>query len=271
VITRAQWGSAHDSYYRSQPRIGTVARLVIHHTASSQPSSPSASAGFMRSMENYGGSGRWIEYHAVIDQFGQVFEGYDVRSQGAHCNQKPPGSAQSFNSVALGLCYIGYFYPPYNHVPTAAALDAGARWVVDRIDAGDLTVDVLEHGIDPNNPGWRGHKETGASTACPGTLLDGGYLAAMMTEAAAEYHGDPNPGDDMTPEEHQMLADLHLQLVSVYEPGQGVVDEGGGAVAPRWALGVAERNILAIRQDVDQLLANAGLTSTATAAPPPPS
>jgi len=269
VITRAQWGTAHEAFYRDQPRIGPVARLVCHHTASSQPANPDESAGFVRTMEAYGGDGRWIEYHALIDPFGQVFEGYDVRSQGAHCNQKPPGSSSSFNTTSLGLCFIGYFWPNVNDVPTPEALGAGARWVADRVLAGDLDAAVLDHAPNPNAAGWRGHHETGAATACPGTLLDNGDLAAMMAEARQLTTGPEDWLMALTDQEQRELYEwtkaIFVQMTTPFEQGSGVVDEWGNQVTPRWALGVAERNVLGLRADIDHLL---GRRAVRDVAPP---
>jgi hypothetical protein len=198
----AAWGAAYAEHYTRTP-IGPKARIICHHTATGHPSSAAAAPGFVRQLEQYGHNrdGADVEYHALIDRYGQVFEGFAPRYRGCHCIAKDAstGNSKSYNDTSLGLCFIGYFYSDSSHpvpdVPTPQALEAGAKWIAARVADGDLDRAVLDHANNATQAGWRGHREVDA-TACPGTLLTQGYLAQVFDRARALIDGPPPPGDD---------------------------------------------------------------------------
>ncbi len=90
-----------------------------------------------------------IGYHFVIDPYGRLFEGRDLRYQGAHANGD--------NNVGnIGICLIGNFE---KEKPTQAALDALER-----------EIGALRQKYDIPRSRVYGHRELRA-TECPGDAL----------------------------------------------------------------------------------------------------
>lgn len=186
------WGAVYRSHYTDNPNIGARDRLVIHHTASSYPASADAFPATLRQLENYGHGrdGADIEYHALVAH-GMVAEGFLPRIRGCHAVAKDP-SGRSYNDTALGLCLLGYYYPPYSQVPARADGEAMARWVAGRIVDGDLSPAVLTHASAEGQPGWYGHIDVDA-TACPGSTYE--YIDAVMAHAAELAGAAPPPAN----------------------------------------------------------------------------
>ncbi|MFT5051932.1 MAG: hypothetical protein ACI8QZ_003362 [Chlamydiales bacterium] len=156
LVTRAQWGasSAHPSNMNNGG--SSWRRITVHHSAMSNPlplsGSLADSSGAVRRIQKahmqssgYGDIG----YHLLIDPSGRVFQGRELRWQGAH--------AGGSNNVAnIGICLIGNFD---DHRPTSAAL-ASLGQVVGSLRA--------EHRISASNV--VAHSDL-KSTRCPGANL----------------------------------------------------------------------------------------------------
>jgi hypothetical protein len=173
VVPPLGWNSA--LWQRYDPDYGRevitpCSKLMIHHGASNQPA-PGGEADFTRQIEAYGESrdGAAVEYHYLIYPTGVCHGGFgDTR--GCHSAQPDPSAGVNYNSTAIGVCFVGYFHPPYNHDVTPAAVATFQAWLAWMIDSGRLTPDVLEPAPWGGAVGWYGHRDVFA-TACPGDVL----------------------------------------------------------------------------------------------------
>lgn len=134
VITRAQWG-ADESMRCSNPIYNdTVRGATIHHTASRNDYTKDQSAGIVRAIYAYHAKTlHWcdIGYNAIIDKYGQIFEGrfggLDRAVQGAH--------AGGFNENTVGVALIGN----YDNTPaTPESIDAAGRFIGWKLRAAKL-------------------------------------------------------------------------------------------------------------------------------------
>ncbi|MFD6398804.1 N-acetylmuramoyl-L-alanine amidase [Nocardia sp. NPDC060249] len=108
VITRAQWG-ADESIRCQEPTYDDgVGGITVHHTAGRNDYSRSESAGIVRAIYAYHAETLgWCDvgYNALVDQYGQIFEGryggLDRAVQGAH--------AGGFNENTVGVALMGNY------------------------------------------------------------------------------------------------------------------------------------------------------------------
>ncbi len=108
IISRAQWG-ADESMRCGVPQYDNGIRAgVVHHTAGSNDYAPEDSAGIVRSIYEYHTRTLgWcdIAYNALVDKYGQVFEGraggIDKPVEGAHTG--------GFNRDTWGVAMLGNF------------------------------------------------------------------------------------------------------------------------------------------------------------------
>ncbi|MFD3747092.1 N-acetylmuramoyl-L-alanine amidase [Nocardia sp. NPDC058633] len=108
VITRAQWG-ADESIRCQEPTYDDgVGGITVHHTAGRNDYSRSESAGIVRAIYAYHAETLgWcdIGYNAMVDQYGQIFEGryggLDRAVQGAHSG--------GFNENTAGVALMGNY------------------------------------------------------------------------------------------------------------------------------------------------------------------
>ncbi|WP_410871687.1 N-acetylmuramoyl-L-alanine amidase [Nocardia sp. A7] len=128
VITRAQWG-ADESIRCQEPTYDDgVGGITVHHTAGRNDYSRSESAGIVRAIYAYHAETLgWcdIGYNAMVDQYGQIFEGryggLDRAVQGAH--------AGGFNENTAGVALMGNYQTeqPSNESITAIGKFIGWR------------------------------------------------------------------------------------------------------------------------------------------------
>lgn len=117
VITRAQWGAGPSS---APTYTAPVTAATVHHTAGSNNYSEAASPGLMRGIWSYHthtlGWGD-VGYNAVVDKFGNIYEGraggLDEAVQGAHVG--------GFNANTWGVSVMGNYQTAQ---PTQKALQA---------------------------------------------------------------------------------------------------------------------------------------------------
>src|SRR5439155_231153 len=101
--------SADESIRRAPPQFAaSVNNAIVHHTAGTNSYSKSQSAAIVRGIEVYHVKGNgWndIGYNALVDKYGQVFEGryggMDKNVVGAH--------AEGFNTGSVGVALIGTY------------------------------------------------------------------------------------------------------------------------------------------------------------------
>lgn len=201
IITRAQWG-ANESMKCGNPIYDRGIRAaVVHHTAGSNDYTPQDSAGIVRSIYEYHARTLgWcdIAYNAMVDKYGQVFEGraggMSRAVQGAHTG--------GFNSDTWGVAMLGDFNaePPTPIQLRTTGRLLGWRLGLDRVDprgtvaltsaGGSFT--LFPRGARPTLPNIFTHRDVG-NTDCPG---DAAYAQMdLLRDIAARFNQPPGPQD----------------------------------------------------------------------------
>ena len=195
VISRAQWG-ADESIRCSQPvYIPRVKGAVVHHTAGSNDYTPQQSAEIVRGIYAYHARAlNWcdIGYNALVDKYGQIFEGafggLDRNVEATHTG--------GFNQSTVGVSLMGNL----DQVgPTAQMVSAAGRFLrwrlgkaglspvgKSRLDAQYFSESKFSAGSVADVPTISGHRDLN-HTDCPGR---NGY-AAMSTIRAIASGGTP--------------------------------------------------------------------------------
>lgn len=133
VIDRSRWGAATAAPTRLTPLRGGWSRITIHHSAEESSDgkggSVEDSAHTLRLIQKFhmeDPGHRWgdIGYHFLIDSGGRIFEGRDLKWQGAHAGGKDGAN----NVQNIGICMLGDFS---RRPPTPAALKSLELLVAD--------------------------------------------------------------------------------------------------------------------------------------------
>lgn len=199
IINRAEWG-ANEGMRCGEPRYDTRIRAgVVHHTAGSNDYTPADSAGIVRSIYEYHTRTLgWcdIAYNAMVDKYGQVFEG---RAGGM---TRPVEGAHTggFNHNTWGVAMLGNFdvVPP-----TPIQLRTTARllgWVLGQAGVDPLSSVVLPSeggsftkfpfGAATTLPTIFTHRDVG-NTECPGNAAYA--LMGQIRDIAARFNDPPGP------------------------------------------------------------------------------
>ena len=196
IISRNQWG-AGNSMRCGGPSYGHGIRAaVVHHTATGNDYAPEDSAAIVRSIYAYHTMTLgWcdIAYNALVDRYGQVFEG-----RGGGITKDVLGShTGGFNRDVWGVSMIGDFEedpPPDVTVKTLGRL-LGWRMSLDRVNplatvqlksaGGQYT--VVPSGSSVTLPEIFAHRDVG-NTECPGRA---GYEALDEIRAIAAAFNRP--------------------------------------------------------------------------------
>ena len=183
-ISRAQWGASDPTGECAPEYASQLKAAIIHHTVSTNTYSAAQSAGLIRAIwidhtrpVAQGGNG-WcdIGYNAIVDRFGQVFEGAAGGLErpviGAH--------AGGFNTYTFGVSTLGNFE---SGPPPAALTEAVAQTVAWKFDltgvnptsttqltSGGGGTAKYAKGTVVTLPVIMGHRDVGA-TLCPGQHL----------------------------------------------------------------------------------------------------
>ncbi|MFT7671366.1 MAG: hypothetical protein ACI8X5_004084 [Planctomycetota bacterium] len=155
-LARHTWNAKRPIPSRLDPTTGGYNRITIHHTADLQGVRFDGSLGdsikalqltqhLHMDTRDFGDIG----YHFLIDASGRIFEGRDLKYQGAHA-----GGANNVSNI--GVCMVGSFEHKGPSSPAMATLN------------GLLAELRLDHGIARTR--IVGHREL-KSTACPGESL----------------------------------------------------------------------------------------------------
>ncbi len=182
IITRAQWG-ADESERCQQPTYDpTLKAAVVHHTAGNNDYTADQSAGIVRGIYAYHAQTLgWcdIGYNALVDKYGQIFEGafggLDKNVQGTHTG--------GFNQDTVGVAMIGNYNDIAPSPETIRSVGSFLGWRLrlaglDPKANAQLTsigFDTARFGAGEtsNLPVISGHRDYD-NTECPGTL---GYAA----------------------------------------------------------------------------------------------
>ncbi len=199
VIPRTQWGAPVSSRCSGPVDDTPVGAAVVHHTAGSNDYAPQDSAAIVRAIYAYHtGMLGWcdIGYNALVDKYGQVFEGraggISRAVQGAH--------AGGFNRDTWGVSMIGDFEdtPPAPIQLRTVGRLIGWRLNLDSDDprgtvrlasvGGSYT--QFSRGAIVQLPTIFGHRDVD-STDCPGAA---GYAALdEIRDIAARFNDPPGP------------------------------------------------------------------------------
>ncbi|MFI5778551.1 N-acetylmuramoyl-L-alanine amidase [Nocardia sp. NPDC051570] len=207
VISRAQWGADESDRQRcpEQPTYDDgLGGITVHHTAGRNDYSREESAGIVRAIFAYHAKTlNWcdIGYNALVDKYGQVFEGrfggLDRPVQGAH--------AGGFNENTSGVAIMGDFQtePPTEEAIQAVGQFIGWRAKIAGLDPKGHTTMYSEgtdytpypEGTAVQLPIVFAHRDVG-STTCPG---DAAYaLMDRIRDIAASAAGAPSSNDVKT-------------------------------------------------------------------------
>ena len=202
VISRSAWG-AKESQSRSTSSSASTKGVFVHHTAGSNNYSKSQSAQQLRGMYDYHTKTLgWADlgYNAVVDQYGQIFEG----RKGGLAKNITGAHSLGFNRESFGISVMGTY--------SSKALPAAAQEAVAKIIAWKLggtfnmsatakttfynTTSGTKH---PKNSNVRlniiaGHRDVNY-TDCPGTALYnrlGTIRSRVQTLINSSYKGHYN-------------------------------------------------------------------------------
>lgn len=201
IISRAQWGADESIRSRAPMYDNGIKAGIVHHTASVNDYAEQDSAAIVRSIYNYHTRTLgWpdIAYNALVDKYGQVFEGrfggMARPVQGTHTG--------GFNRNTWAVCMIGEFDgvgPTPVQVRTVGRL-LGWRLALDGIDPrGSVALTSaggpytrFPQGADVNLPCIFAHRDV-SDTDCPGNL---GYAVMnQIRDIAARCNQRPSAQD----------------------------------------------------------------------------
>ncbi|MFE3441833.1 N-acetylmuramoyl-L-alanine amidase [Nocardia sp. NPDC059180] len=210
VITRSQWGADESIRCDSPTYDDGLGGVTVHHTAGRNDYSKAESAGIVRAIYTYHAQTLgWcdIGYHALVDKYGQIFEGrfggLDKTVQGAH--------AGGFNENTSGVALMGNYE---SETPSTAAINSVGRFVgwrtkVAGLDPKGYTTMYSEgteftpyaQGEEVRLPIVFAHRDVG-NTSCPG---DAAY--ALMDRIRDIAAGAPGSSGG-TPPSRQVQSDV---------------------------------------------------------------
>jgi uncharacterized protein with LGFP repeats len=228
IISRAGWG-ANESIRRGGRFCDNGIRAgVVHHSATGNDYAPTDSAAIVRSIYEYHTLTQgWgdIGYNALVDKYGQVFEGrfggITKPVEGVHTG--------GFNANTWAVCMIGDFSqaPPTPEQLRAAGQLLGWRLAMDGVNPkGAVALTSaggpntrFPRGATPTLPSIFAHRDVG-ETGCPGNA---GYaFMERIRDIAARFKQPPSPQD---------LAES-LRGGAIYDRWQATGGMTGGLGAP---------------------------------------
>lgn len=180
IISRAAWG-ANESLRRGSPSYSTPRFAVVHHTAGSNNYTKAQSAAVVRGIYSYHTQSLgWsdIGYNALVDKYGQIFEGryggLDRGVIGAHTG--------GYNTGSFGVSAMGNF--EVVDIPSAAveAIAKVTAWKYDLHGIPDSPTRTMTVGGKRINT-LTAHRNLG-TTSCPGRYLYG-RMGQLRTRIAA--------------------------------------------------------------------------------------
>lgn len=198
IISRADWGAGSGMRCGGPSYGDGVRAAVVHHTATGNNYGPEDSPAILRSIYAYHTMTLgWcdIAYNALVDKYGQVFEG----RAGGITKDVLGSHTGGFNSDVWGVSMIGDFEdepPPDIMVKTVGRL-LGWRLSLDKVDPmGTVHLKSAggQHTVIPGGrvvklPEIFAHRDVG-NTECPGAA---GYAAlGEIRRLAAAFNGPPD-------------------------------------------------------------------------------
>ncbi|WP_264076906.1 N-acetylmuramoyl-L-alanine amidase [Mycolicibacterium houstonense] len=201
IISRAQWGADESMRCGNTVYDKGIRAGIVHHTAGSNDYAPEDSAGIVRSIYEYHTRTLgWCDlaYNALVDKYGQVFEGraggMDKAVEGSHTG--------GFNVDTWGVAMMGEFntVPPTPIQIRNTGRLLGWRLGLNHLDPRGTTVLAsaggsfthFPRGATPTLPMIFTHRDVGI-TDCPGNAA----YAEMdrIRDIAARFNRPPGPED----------------------------------------------------------------------------
>nr|WP_036468480.1 LGFP repeat-containing protein [Mycobacterium genavense] len=196
IISRAEWGADESLRCGSPQYDNGVRAAVIHHTAGSNDYSPLESAGIVKAIYTYHSKTLgWcdIAYNALVDKYGQVFEG----SAGGLTKAVEGFHTGGFNRNTWGVAMIGNFddVPPTPLQLRAVGRLLGWRLGLDGVDPkGTVSLEsagshytTFPAGTVAALPTIFTHRDVG-NTDCPGNAA---YALMNEIRDIASHFNDP--------------------------------------------------------------------------------
>lgn len=201
IISRTQWGADEAPRCGNRMNGGRLRAGVVHHTAGSNDYTPEDSAEIVHAIYAYHTQTLgWcdIGYNALVDQYGQVFEG----RAGGIANPVEGDHAGGFNHDTYGVAMIGDFdeVPPTPIQLRTVGRLLGWRLGLDGADPRGTATLVsagggythFPRGATETLPTIFTHRDVG-NTDCPGNA---GYAALdQIREIAAGFNEPLRPED----------------------------------------------------------------------------
>jgi uncharacterized protein with LGFP repeats len=199
VISRAQWGADESMKCPNTVYDAGVRAGIVHHTAGSNDYAPQDSAAIVRSLYAYHTRTLgWcdIAYNALVDKYGQVFEGraggMDRPVEGSHTG--------GFNKDTWGVAMLGNFdlEPPTPILIRTVGRLLGWRLGLDHVDPRGTVVLTsaggsfthFPQGATPTLPTIFTHRDVG-NTECPGNAAYA--VMDQIRDIAARFNEPPTP------------------------------------------------------------------------------
>lgn len=196
IISRAEWGADESLRCGSPQYDNGIRAAVIHHTAGSNDYSPLESAGIVKAIYTYHSKTLgWcdIAYNALVDKYGQVFEG----SAGGLTKAVEAFHTGGFNRNTWGVAMIGNFddVPPTPIQLRTVGRLLGWRLGLDDVDPkGTVALEsagshytTFPAGAVANLPTIFTHRDVG-NTDCPGNAA---YALMDEIRDIASHVNDP--------------------------------------------------------------------------------
>ncbi|OBF55669.1 cold-shock protein [Mycobacterium sp. 852002-50816_SCH5313054-b] len=196
IISRAEWGADESLRCGSPQYDNGIRAAVIHHTAGSNDYSPLESAGIVKAIYTYHSKTLgWcdIAYNALVDKYGQVFEG----SAGGLTKAVEAFHTGGFNRNTWGVAMIGNFddVPPTPIQLRTVGRLLGWRLGMDGVDPkGTVALEsagshytTFAAGTIANLPTIFTHRDVG-NTDCPGNAA---YALMDEIRDIASHFNDP--------------------------------------------------------------------------------
>jgi uncharacterized protein with LGFP repeats len=196
IISRSEWGADESLRCGSPQYDNGIRAAVVHHTAGSNDYSPLESAGIVKAIYTYHSKTLgWcdIAYNALVDKYGQVFEG----SAGGLTKAVEAFHTGGFNRNTWGVAMIGNFndVPPTPIQLRTMGRLLGWRLGLDGVDPkGTVALEsagshytIFPAGAIANLPTIFTHRDVG-NTDCPGNAA---YALMDEIRDIASHFNDP--------------------------------------------------------------------------------
>jgi len=197
ICVRACWGARAPNGSIGQSAV--LNRAIVHHTADVgqfNTTSLGTSQANMRTLQNYCMDSLGytdIMYNFCVDKLGNIFEARSGSMTGI-----PNSAHDGVNSGSFGYTLMGYFHPPYNHVPTTQMMNSYYNVIAWRQPSAWSPYGAGGYAGYGAGVGWLASHKAVFSTACPGDNIHNVYVgnnvnAGVMRDQVWARKNPPPP------------------------------------------------------------------------------